>query len=81
MRLREPENWIIRILFTLLITAIIWANLAWSRAKAADSTIFSSHYIRKKFIARSPNQFGHKRCRHRLDMGWTNVPPADKLIF
>ena len=24
------------------------------------------------------NQFGHKRYRHRLDMGWTNVHPADK---
>ena len=22
------------------------------------------------------NQFGHKRCRHRLDMGRTNVHPA-----
>ena len=27
------------------------------------------------------NQIGHKRCRHRLDMGWKNVHSADKKIF
>ena len=26
----------------------------------------------------SYNQFWHKRCRHRLDMGWKNVHPTDK---
>ena len=35
-------------------------------------------HLNVRVLKTSINQFWHKRCRHRLDMEWTNVQPADK---
>ena len=48
---------------------IFW--LTEKMSKSFENIIKTSYFF-------SVNQFGHKRCRHRLGMGWTNVHPAGK---
>ena len=67
--------------FLLILLFYVQANFG---KKVSRTFIFRFYWLTNSnfkleiFDYFSFNQFGHKRSQHRLDMGGTNVPSADK---